>query len=130
MLTFDPDHCDDDDGPEELFPEDVTRESIRAVIAGHSANDEILRDRDQLEEAVNTIVAVEYMADDPDANREIIEAIVLHPEAFPGANKILNRFVDLAVEDSRNWLTRERQKDRIEAEERQAELAHEFGWKY
>lgn len=116
-----------------LDPDDVTVDRVLAVIGGISSEDEIFRTREQLEAAVNTIVAVEWMAGDPDANREIIEAIVRDPSKFPAAHAILRKFADLAVEQTGNWLARARDVDRRQHEEdlaeQQADLAHKLGWK-
>lgn len=115
------------------YADDVTRESVRAVLGGMSAQDEIGRERDQLEEAVNTIAAIEWMADDPDARREILEAIISRPQCFPRANEILDRFVDTAVFESHDWLRRSREASRQDYEESLAEeqkhLAAAHGWR-
>ena len=117
-----------------MYPEDVTRESIRAVLAGTSPNDELGRDRETLECAVRTLEAIEWMADCCDASREIIEAVVMDPARFPAANAILNRFVDAAVNGSHAWLRRSREQDKREREadlaaERKADLMAAHAWR-
>lgn len=101
--------------------DDITPAAILAVLRGESPRDDIGRDYEALDDAMDLASVLEEIASEPAALRELIEALAAHQGRFPAAQAILAQHVDRAVAESGAWLDCAIRDARLEREADRAE---------